>query len=280
MKLAIMQPYFFPYIGQFQLMKSVDRWIVADDLQFIDKGWINRNRVLHPDAHKEWIYVSIPLSHRRQFDVISNICVDGTQDWKATMLGRLSHYKHIAPYYRRTIGLVKDCLACDECNLSSFVTNSLRLTASELGIAVKMDVQSKMGLKLGHISHPGEWALRISEAVGATEYINPFGGYAMFREEEFSARGIKLRFLRPHLTPYEQRFRGFVSGLSIIDIMMWNSDREISRMLTQDFDIMSFGELEHEERRKAMQRGPDPDRAHGQRITTRVNPAPWGGTAC
>ncbi len=278
MKLAIMQPYFFPYIGQFQLMKSVDRWIIADDFQFIDKGWINRNRILHPDVNKEWIYVSIPLSHRGQFDRINNISVDGTRDWKSTILGRLSHYKHKAPYYHRTILLVKACLACDECNLSSFVTNSLRLTASELGIGVKMDVQSKMVFKFGHINHPGEWALRISEALGATEYINPSGGCAIFREEEFSSHGIRLRFLRPRLTPYDQRLDGFVSRLSIIDIMMWNSDREISRMLTHDFDIMSYAELNNEERREATDLVPDLGRTNGQRTTTTVhNPALRGG---
>ena len=243
MKLAIMQPYFFPYIGHFQLMKNVDRWIVADDLQFIDKGWITRNRILHPDAKKEWIYILIPLKNRRSFDKINNINIDGTQNWKSLILGRLSHYKNKAPYYDRTIDLVKACLAYDKNNLALFVTNTLRLVASELGINVKMDVLSRLELKLGHINHPGQWAVKISEALGATEYINPYSGYSIYREDEFSSRSIKLYFLRPHLTPYTQRCDGFVSRLSIIDVMMWNSKPEIMKMLMHDFDILTYGEL-------------------------------------
>lgn len=249
MKIAIMQPYFFPYIGYFQLMKNVDRWIVADELQFIDKGWINRNRILHPDVKKEWIYISIPLKNRRQFDKINKINYDVTRDWKPLILGRLSHYKNKAPYYNRTIDLVKACLAYNESNLALFVTNSLRLIASELGIDVKMDVISRLDLKLGRINHPGQWAVKISEALSATEYINPYSGYSIFSEDEFSSRNIKLRFLRPHLTSYIQCRDGFVRGLSIIDVMMWNSNAEILKMLTHDFEILSFGELVNEQNR-------------------------------
>jgi len=246
MKIAVMQPYFFSYIGHFQLMKNVDRWIVADEIQFIDKGWINRNRILHPDAHKEWIYISIPLKHRRQFDKINKINIDGMQHWKSTILGRLSHYKNKAPYYNRTMDLVNACLAYDENNLALFVTNSLRLVAAALGINVKFDVQSELDLKLGRMNHPGQWAVEISEALGATEYINPYSGYSLFRENEFLSCSIKLLFLRPHLTPYMQRRDSFVSGLSIIDVMMWNSNDQILEMLTQDFDMVSRSELINE----------------------------------
>jgi hypothetical protein len=243
MKIAIMQPYLFPYIGYFQLMKNVDRWIVADEMQFIDKGWINRNRILHPDDQKEWIYISIPLKHRGQFDKINKINIDGMQKWKSVILGRLSHYRGKAPYYSRTMDLVNACLANDESNLALFVTNSLRLVAIALGINVKFDVLSELDLKLGRINHAGQWAIKISEALGATEYINPYSGYSIYLEEEFLSRGISLRFLRPRLTPYMQRRDRFVNRLSIIDVMMWNSNAQILKMMTRDFDMVNHREL-------------------------------------
>jgi hypothetical protein len=123
-----------------------------------------------------------------------------------------------------------------------FVTNSLRLVASELGINVKMDALSKLDLKLGRITHPGQWAVKISEALEANEYINPYSGHSIFRENEFSSRNIKLYLLRSHDTPYRQRRDGFVNGLSIIDVMMWNSNAEIVKMLAHDFDILIRGE--------------------------------------
>ena len=93
MKLGIMQPYFFPYIGYFQLMKHVDQWVVFDDIQFIDKGWINRNRILHPDTKKQWLYITLPLHKRKQFDKICNIHIKSEINWKEEILGRLTAYK-------------------------------------------------------------------------------------------------------------------------------------------------------------------------------------------
>ena len=81
-KLAIMQPYLFPYIGYFQLMNACNHWICFDDIQFKNKGWINRNRILHPEKDKEWQYISIPLSGKSRFDKICNIEVSTVQKWK------------------------------------------------------------------------------------------------------------------------------------------------------------------------------------------------------
>ena len=93
MKLGIMQPYLFPYVGYFQLMNAVDRWIAFDEIQFIDKGWINRNRILHPDPVKQWQFLTVPLSKRGQFDKICNISIKEELDWRSQIFGKLTMYK-------------------------------------------------------------------------------------------------------------------------------------------------------------------------------------------
>ena len=232
MKLGIMQPYFFPYIGYFQLMNAADRWVAFDDIQFIDKGWINRNRILHPNPAKEWQFITLPLAKRGQFDKICDISNKSEIDWRAQILGKLTSYKKKAPYYSQTIDLVRDCFNTEETNLARLVIDILRKTATYLGIQTEIDVQSEMGLQLGEIEHAGQWALRISESIGATEYINPQGGVEIFKPDEFNAANIKLSFLETNLVPYSQRSERFHPGLSIIDVLMWCSISDVHSALT------------------------------------------------
>ena len=235
--IGIMQPYLFPYIGYFQLMNAVDRWIIFDEVQFIDKGWINRNRILHPDVGKEWQYITVPLANRGQFDKICDISIKSDVDWSSQILGKLTHYKKKAPFYKETMTFVRDCFDTDETNISRFVTEVLKKTADYMCIDTKIDVQSDLQLSIGGIEHPGQWALKISEAYGASKYINPLGGLEIFRPDEFAASGIELSFLRADLKPYPQKRNEFVPELSIIDVMMWNSVANIRKML-EDYHLL------------------------------------------
>lgn len=231
MRVGIMQPYFFPYIGYFQLMTAVDKWVVFDQVQFIDKGWVNRNRILHPDPVKEWQFITLPLDKRGQFDYICDISVKEKIDWRAQILGKLTSYKKKAPYYHETIDFVRDCFDTGETNLARLVTEILRKTAGYLNITVPIEVQSEMNLQLGAIQHPGQWALRISKELAATEYINPQSGAAIFNPSEFDDASITLRFLRPNVKPYSQRINSFVSGLSIIDVLMFNNIEQCASLM-------------------------------------------------
>ena len=228
---GIMQPYLFPYIGYFQLMNAVDRWIVFDEIQFIDKGWINRNRILHPDVGKEWQYITVPLANRSQFDKICDISIKSNIDWRSQILGKLTHYKKKAPFYEETMTFVRDCFDTDETNISQLLTEVLKKTADYMYIDTKIDIQSDLQLSIGGIEHPGQWALKISEALGASKYINPLGGLEIFSPDEFTASGIDLSFLRTDLTPYPQKRNGFVPGLSIIDVMMFNEPLKCKKIL-------------------------------------------------
>lgn len=222
-----MQPYFFPYIGYFQLMNAVDRWIAFDEIQFIDKGWVNRNRILHPDPVKEWQFITLPLDKRGQFDKICDISIKSEIDWRANILGKLTFYKKKAPYYKQTIDFVRDCFDSEENNLARLVIEILKKTAVYIGIQTPIDIQSEMNLNLGDVQHAGQWALRISEAIGATEYINPQGGEQIFKPEEFNYAKIKLSFLKTNLIPYHQNRESFANGLSIIDVLMFNTLEQV-----------------------------------------------------
>ena len=234
-----MQPYFFPYIGYFQLLNYVDLWIVFDNIQYIDKGWINRNRILHPELKKEWQYITIPLDSRNQFSKINDIKIKQEIDWRKNILGKLTFYKKKSLFYKEVISLINNTFNTNENNLSEFVTRSIRYTADYLGIETEILVLSNMGLPLTNINHPGDWALRICESIGAKEYINPIGGKDLFYNKKFKDSNIKLSFLKSKMGVYNQKRPEFIPGLSIIDLMMWNSKSELSRFLNNDFDLIS-----------------------------------------
>lgn len=242
MKVAIMQPYAFPYLGYFQLIHYVDKWVIFDDVQYISKGWVNRNRILHPDPSKEWQYFTIPVRKHTLDTRIKDVDINEDIDWRSQLLGKLTSYKKKAPFYSETIGLVKNCLSFKREALSEWVEYALVETCKHLGVNFDYSIYSKMDIEIQRVDHAGQWALEIADTMGASEYVNMPGGYEIFKEKEFKERGIDLRFIKPGLSAYQQNSHVFVPGLSIIDVLMWNDRQNILEMLA-DYKILSTNEI-------------------------------------
>jgi hypothetical protein len=121
-----MQPYFFPYLGYFQLINLVDKWIVFDETQFISKGWVNRNRILHPNEDKEWQYFTLPLRKKKREAMISEVEINMDLNWQAQLLGKLTAYKRKAPYYQQVIDFLLDAVDFADSNLSRFTIHTLK----------------------------------------------------------------------------------------------------------------------------------------------------------
>ena len=226
MKVGIMQPYFFPFLGHFDLIRRVDTWIVFDTAQYRRHQWVNRNRILHPASG--WQYITVPLKKHTRETPINRIEAAENSDWRARILRQLRHYRKSAPFYGEVMGFLEECFAAGGDNLAELNAVTLEMTCRRLGIATPFHVLSRMDLILqGSVNEPGDWALRISEAFGADEYINGALGEGLFDPAKFAAHGIAL-FIQSytHMTyscgPYK-----FEPGLSIIDVMMWNPPEAI-----------------------------------------------------
>lgn len=233
MKIGVMQPYFFPYLGYFDLINQVDKWIVFDTPQYIRHGWVNRNRILHPESG--WQYIILPLKKHKQETPINKIEITSNTEWNKKILAQLQHYKKHAPYFQETIEFMKECFDHSATNLAEFNTHLLALTCEELRIRFDFEYFSRMDLSLGTINNAGDWALRICQAVGGTEYINPPGGEAIFDKEEFAKNGIQLRIQQYENFKYSCNGREFIPSLSIIDVMMWNRIEDIKNHLDQEY---------------------------------------------
>jgi len=229
MKYAIMQPYFFPYLGYYSLIKKSDRFILFDDVQFIRHGWIERNNILKPAEGRQ--YISVPLEKFSRGTKINEVKIRATENWNEKLLRQLDHYKKRSPFYNQTIEVIKKALDVETDSVVELNKNVLIETCKYIGIPLVVDVFSEMKLQIEPVTHPGEWALNITKALQGSEYINPAGGVDIFRREQFDSAGIALNFLENNLTPYSQRRDVFEPGLSIIDVMMFNSPEQIVQLI-------------------------------------------------
>jgi hypothetical protein len=228
-KLGIMQPYFFPYLGYFSLIKHTDYWVVFDTPQFIRHGWIERNRILKPN--EGWQYVRAPLRKASRETPIKDMEIVNDQDWQRRILAQLEHYKKVAPYYVEVLDLVNETVSYETDSLVALDVKGLEVVCDYLDLDFPYEIFSESEFEIGEVSAPDEWALEISKALGAKEYYNPPGGQEFFDTSKYDNAGIKISFLSLELEEYDQKRKGFEPGLSIIDVMMFNSPGEINKML-------------------------------------------------
>lgn len=231
MKLGIMQPYFFPYLGYFQLIDSVDYFVFFDTPQYERRGWMNRNRILNPQG--DFTYITVPIVKAPQSTAINKIHVDETQQWRDKILSQLQIYKKRANYYEQVIALIKQVFVMPYENIAELNIHSIISVCEYLNIPFEYDVFSKMNLNIPEICEPDEWALHITEELHYDEYINAPGGQTFFNKNKYTEKNIQLHFIEPELSPYVQKIGHFVPGLSIIDVMMFNSPEKIVQMLKE-----------------------------------------------
>jgi hypothetical protein len=236
MKQGIMQPYFMPYIGYFSLIKHTDEFILFDTAQFIRHGWIERNRVLK--QNEGWLYIQVPLQKYDQTTLIKEILIDNRQNWKSKILAQLQTYKKNAPYYFKVIRILEELFVENYNDIVSLNKKSLELICKYLGFEKELLIFSGMDLQIDLVNAPDEWALNICKALsGVTEYWNPPGGQIFFDKYKYDVANIDLRFQKMNLMEYIQKRSNFEAGLSIIDVMMFNSPEEINLML-DNFELV------------------------------------------
>ncbi len=230
MVIGVMQPYFFPYVGYFSLIEYSDQMIFFDTPQYIKHGWVNRNRILGQDG--EATYIVVPTHRAVQSIPIKEVQIDYNQRWREKIYGQLTVYKKRAPRYKDTIDFVHSLLDEDyDESLSKLNIYTIEKVCKRVGIQSSFKVFSQMGLEIDSVEAPDEWALKISKAICADEYVNPPGGKRFFDERKYVKEGIKLSFLESNLPQYIQRIGKWVPGLSIIDVMMFCSDAEIKDII-------------------------------------------------
>lgn len=223
-----MQPYFFPYIGYWQLINAVDQYVIYDDVNYIKGGWINRNRVL---INGEAKYLNLQLDQASPNKKINEINISTNEVAHRKLLNTLQMSYSKAPYFDECFTLVKEIMDYDDVNLGRFLENSIRNVCEYLGMTTNIILSSEV-IKNNELKGEDK-VLEICKALNADTYYNAIGGQELYSKERFKSWGISLSFLKTNRIEYPQFRNEFLSNLSIIDVMMFNSKEEIKRMLEE-----------------------------------------------
>jgi len=229
-----MQPYLFPYIGYYQLMHAVDRFVVYDDVTFIKQGWINRNRLL---INGQPSFFVVPAKNASSFVLIRDTPVDDSpqhREWVAKLLKTFENAYRRAPEFPRVFPIVEAVFAAPATRVAEIAVASLKLVAEYLELR-PVWVDSSTIYDNAHLKGE-ERVLAICRAEGATQYVNPPGGEELYSRDRFDAQGVELRFLRPRPIEYPQFGAPFVPWLSIVDVLMFNT-RDAIRSFMCQYDL-------------------------------------------
>ena len=218
-----MQPYLFPYIGYFQLIKAVDKFLIYDDVNYIQRGWINRNRIL---LNGRAFLFTLHLKRASQFKLITEIEIANNRN-KLLKTFKQAYIK--APFFGEVYLIIEKILTLNDSNLSRFLINSICEFVRYLGINSQILISSQV--EKNNDLKGQEKIIDICRNLGTDHYINPIGGVELYSKDRFEREGIKLSFIKSKPIIYRQFNNEFVPWLSIIDIMMFNSREQIQEML-------------------------------------------------
>jgi len=223
-----MQPYLFPYIGYYQLIAAVDRFVIYDDVNFIKQGWINRNNILVNGAPYRF---TVPIQSVSSFVAINEVLVDprAYPAWREKFLKTLTQAYAKAPHFQGTMELVQRVLDPSATHVVQLARSSVEAVSDHVGIPTTVIPSS---------STYGNNALKAQERIldicrleGAAHYINAQGGVDLYDRGTFKEHGFNLSFLQPVISAYPQGKSAFVPGLSIIDVLMFNSQEKVRAMV-------------------------------------------------
>lgn len=230
MKIGIMQPYFFPYIGYWQLLNEVDKYVIYDDVNYINRGWINRNRILVEGAPK---YFNISMMGASQNKKINEIQIDLNPKLITKKMKTIEYAYKKAPYFEQVFPVLESILGYKNDNLALYIENSIYTICDYLNIKTEIIISSSLN-KNNELKGKDK-ILDICKILGATEYYNAFGGRKLYSFEEFKNTGIKLKFLKSDNIVYKQLDNEFQANLSIVDIIMFNSKEHVINKLLHKF---------------------------------------------
>lgn len=223
MKVGIMQPYFLPYLGYWQLINAVDKYVIYDDVQFIKGGWINRNNIL---LNGQEHLVNLVLSGASSNKTINEIEVQSNQN---KLIKTIESVYKKAPMFDKVFLLFLEIMQYEHKNLALFLGNSIRELCKYMAIDTEIIFSST--IEKSNLLKGQDKVLNICQILDANIYLNAIGGKELYNSADFEKQNIQLNFLETNIETYVQLKNEFVPYLSILDVLMFNSEEEVKKML-------------------------------------------------
>lgn len=230
MKIAIMQPYFFPYIGYFQLLNYVDKFIIYDDVNYINKGWINRNKII---VSNQINYINVPLKKASQNKKINEIVISYDHDWVKKILTTIKMNYSKSKNFNTIFLIIENLLKKKYSTISDLNFHIINSLVKYLDIKTKI-VKSSSIYQNQNLKGQDR-ILDICKKENASIYVNPIGGVHLYEKEKFSNNGIEIQFLKTkEFSKYSSKNQ---INLSIIDMLFNLDKRIISSQIFSNFAI-------------------------------------------
>lgn len=233
MSVAIMQPYFFPYLGYWQLINAVDQFVLYDNIKFTKKSWIRRNRLLINGVESLF---TLPIKNDSDsLDIRERILSDSFEIEREKILNKIKHAYKRAPQYHEVFPIIENCFRYENKNLFHFIHYSIETVVKYLDIDTRIHISSS--IDMDHSLANKDRVIATCKALSEQIYINSIGGQSLYNKTFFLESGVKLQFLQTHLLDYKQFDHDFIANLSIIDVMMFNSKEKVKELLNQ-YDLI------------------------------------------
>ena len=228
MKIGIMQPYFLPYIGYWQLIKQVDKFVLLDDVNFIKRGYINRNNILMDNQKKLF---TIPVKNASQNRLINQTEFDFNNKEKNAFKKMIQCSYGKALCYDDVVKIIEEIVDFADCDVTGFIENSIYKILDYLEI--NKEIIRSSNINKDNDKKAQDRIIEICHKCSADIYINPSGGRSLYETETFRENGIQLFFLDVDYTnlSYKQFDGKFVQNLSIIDVLMFNKKKDVNYLL-------------------------------------------------
>lgn len=226
--LGIMQPYFLPYLGYFQLVRAVDAFVIYDNIEFSKGGWVQRNRILLNGTDSLF---SLPIKKDSDYlDIRDRRLADTFPAERVKLLRRIDAAYRRAPHYAQTMPLVEACVMYESDNLFEFIRHSVQSVSEHLGITTRFVVSSTLPSDR-HLKGQDR-VLAICRDMDCRTYVNAINGRTLYDRPTFTAQGVDLKFIQMRSIEYPQFGNSFIPNLSIVDVLMFNPLDRVREFLT------------------------------------------------
>jgi GNAT superfamily N-acetyltransferase len=227
-KVSIMQPYTFPYIGYFHLIEASNLIVFYDDVNYIKRGWINRNRILHDDRD---LLFTVPISNASQNRLINETTPLIDSKWKDTFHKKLTQSYRKAPYFSDVIDRIFSVFEIDYTDVTEMAINSILSVYDYLDLKINYTKSSVCSPETKGMEK-ADRLIEITKSLRFNAYANPAGGIELYDKKYFKSKSIELYFVKSKSIEYKQFGNQFVPWLSIIDILMFNDKRTVAEYFT------------------------------------------------
>lgn len=229
-RLGIHQTYFFPYIGYFTVLNKADIFVHADSLQYEERSWINRNRIIGETLEPK--YITVPLRKNNREAAINERLINYDKEWEKEILNQFGYYKKRAPYYREVMDMLGELFSQKYQDMSKLAIRSTELVLERLNIKKEIHLLSEIDIGPTENLRTDDWGIAACKAFnGVDTYVNAPGGKSFYNPDKYTEAGLGIEFIQNRLRPYDQKNNEFIPALSILDVMMFNSSEDIKEML-------------------------------------------------